>query len=234
MRRRGGGCLSPAPPRLLLLLLGALLRARGKRLPRRLPPGWARGASPARERLAPLTCPRPAALPGAALCPCPVPPPDAGPLAFSRLAGSRRRRPGRGSPGAALPRPSGAGGYRRPTRPLLPAEVRRCRARALFPRGERRAGPGRARRLPRRLPCPACRDSRRSAAGMRPRTRHAGPLKGAARLRGGAPGYLPRPAPRALPLRSARRGRGWSAPKIEAAGPGEGSAAVLASGAAVS
>jgi len=63
MRRRGGGCLSPAPPRLLLLLLGALLRARGKRLPRRLLPGWARGASPTRERPTPLTCPAPRFVP---------------------------------------------------------------------------------------------------------------------------------------------------------------------------
>lgn len=124
MGRRGGGCLSPAPPRLLLLLLGALLHARGKRLPRRpVPSGGA-----------------------------PVP------------AGSRspaRARP----PGSAAPGPPPEGVPRRGS-PEPQA--------AAAPLGSRAAGSGfvpvgRARRLPPSLPCPACRDSRRSAAGMQPR-----------------------------------------------------------------
>lgn len=187
------GTLCPAAAR------GAQLPSRARR--RRSLSG--RRALPSRAAHLPAPAGR-----GALLCAAPPPPRFVRTPSRARTRGSRIRRvPTRRAGAGGVPPQAGArvaerccpgqralpsGEPAAPTRPLPPAEVWRRRARALFPRCERRAGPGRARRLPRRLPCPACRDSRRSGAGMQPRTRRDGPLKGTARLRGGAPGYLPR------------------------------------------
>lgn len=142
MRRRGEGCLSPAPPQLLLLLLGALLRARGKRLPRRpLPRGGAGGSpaavpgsaagslaraeNPAPPRRSPARARRagspalPCRAPPPRFCPCPVPRPDAG-LSPSPCPGrggpepaGSPGRPGRGVPRRRGVAPARPGGSRR-------------------------------------------------------------------------------------------------------------------------
>lgn len=133
----------PAPPQLLLLLLGALLRARGKRLPRRSLPRAAWGAQPpsrgsaagslsrADSPAAPCRLPARARragssallCPAAALCPCPIPRPDAAFSSSPCLGGPEPPespgRSGRGSPGGAA-LAGGSRGSPPPTRPFPP------------------------------------------------------------------------------------------------------------------
>lgn len=102
MRRRGGGCLLPAPPQLLLVLLGALLRSRGKRLPRQaLPRGSVGGRLPSRARRR-RSVPGRRALPGRAAhlpapagrgaLPCAAPPRFVRAPSRARTRSSRLRR----------------------------------------------------------------------------------------------------------------------------------------------